>query len=264
MNVIILFLSYIGRIFILLAHELGSTFLFFLTGFLNIFTYPFQFKKIIQQVYFIGAKSFFVIVFIGLFTGMVLGLQGYYALSMVGSEGFLGSGIALSLIRELGPALGSIMVIGRAGSSMAAEIGIMRITEQIDALYTMDINPVKYLFSPRIVASLISFPILISLFDIVGIFGGYLTGVVLLGVDPGSFISRMITMVKMDDILGGYYKAFIFGALVVTICCYQGYFVHTRKEGFGARGVSFATTSAVVISCVTVLVADYVITSLLV
>jgi phospholipid/cholesterol/gamma-HCH transport system permease protein len=263
MNILSNALIYIGDISIFLVHELGAIFLFFLKGFLYIFTYPFQIKKIVQQVYFIGVKSFFVIVLIGMFTGMVMALQGYYVLIKVGSEGLLGAGVALALIRELGPVLGSFMIVGRAGSSMAAEIGIMRITEQIDALFTMNINPVKYLFSPRIVASVISFPLLIALFDVVGIFGGYMVGVYLLGVDPGAFMSKMITMVTIEDVRGGFYKAFIFGAVVVTICCYQGYFVHMRREAFGAKGVSFATTSAVVISCVAILALDYVITSFL-
>lgn len=263
MNTLLLPVLYLGRISIFLTHELGSMFIFFINGFLYIFTYPFQIKKIVQQVYFIGVKSFFVIILIGIFTGMVMALQGYYVLIKVGSEGLLGAGVALALIRELGPVLGAIMIVGRAGSSMAAEIGIMRITEQIDALYTMAINPVKYLFSPRIVAALISFPLLIALFDVVGIFGGYMVGVLLLGVDPGAFVSKMITMVTIEDIRGGFYKAFIFGATVVTVCCYQGYFVHTRREAFGAKGVSFATTSAVVLSCVIILATDYVITSFL-
>ncbi|MDY6820441.1 MAG: ABC transporter permease [Deferribacterota bacterium] len=255
--------SVLGRASITFVHELGAMFLFSLNGVYNIFIYPFQIKKILQQVYFVGVKSFLVIVLIGLFTGMVMALQGYAVLSKVGTEGLLGAGVALALIKELGPVLGSIMIVGRAGSSMAAEIGIMRITEQIDALFTMDINPIKYIFSPRIVASLIAFPLLIALFDVVGILGGYLTGVILLGVDPGAFVSKMLTWVTMDDVMESFYKAFLFGMLVVVICCYQGFFVHKRKEVFGARGVSFATTSAVVISCVVILAADYVITSFL-
>ncbi len=263
MNTILFPILYIGHGTLFIIHELGSMFIFFINGVSQIVTYPFQIKKIVQQVYFIGVKSFLVIALIGAFTGMVMALQGYYVLAKVGTEGLLGAGVALALIKELGPVIGSIMIVGRAGSSMAAELGIMRITEQIDALYTMDINPIKYLFAPRIVASLISFPLLIALFDVVGIFGGYMVGVLLLNVDPGAFISKMITMVAIEDINEGFCKAFIFGALVVTICCYQGYFVHTRKEIFGAKGVSFATTSAVVLSCVAILAMDYVITSLL-
>ncbi|GAB6887022.1 ABC transporter permease [Desulfothermus okinawensis JCM 13304] len=237
--------------------------MFFLKGIVYSITPPFQVKKILQQIYFIGFKSIFVISLVGLFTGMVLGLQGYYTLVKFGSEGVLGAAVALSIIRELGPVLTAIMVIGRAGSAMAAEIGIMRITEQIDALETMNINSIRYLFSPRMLASLLCFPFLTSLFDVIGIIGGYISGVLLLGIDSGTYFSRMENLVDMKDIMGGFYKAIVFGILVVTICCYQGYFVNKRKDGFGARGVSFATTNAVVISCVLVLVGDYVLTSFL-
>lgn len=243
--------------------KLGSMFLFLIYGIVFIFKYPFQFQKTIHQIYFIGVKSIFVIILVGLFTGMVLGLQLYYTLVKFGSEGVLGGAIALSLIREMGPVLTAIMIIGRAGSAMAAEIGIMRISEQIDALDTMDINPVRYLFSPRITASLVSFPLLTAMFDVIGIIGGYLTGVLLLGINSGIYFSRMESLVQMTDIMGGFYKAITFGLMVVTICCYQGFFVHKRKEGFGAKGVSFATTSAVVLSCVLVLITDYVLTSFL-
>lgn len=257
------FLALLGRWFIFLLRELGGISLFFVQGFSSVFKYPFQLRKILQQIYFIGVKSVFVIVLVALFTGMVMGLQLYYTLVKFGSEGVLGAAVALSIIRELGPVLTAIMVIARAGSAMAAEIGIMRITEQIDALVTMDVNPLRYLFSPRIVAALVSFPLLTALFDVVGILGGYVTGVWLLGINPGIYFSRMQDMVVMADILGGFYKSLVFGVLVVTICCYQGFYVHKRSQGFGAKGVSLATTSAVVISCVAILVFDYVLTSFL-
>jgi phospholipid/cholesterol/gamma-HCH transport system permease protein len=255
--------AWLGRNAIQLIKELGAVFLFFLRGLVLIFQYPFQIRKIIQQIYFIGVKSIFVILLVGIFTGMVLGLQGYYTLVKFGSEGVLGGMVALSIIRELGPVLTAIMIIGRAGSAMAAEIGIMRISEQIDALVTMDISPIRYLFSPRIVASVVSFPLLTALFDVIGIIGGYLSGVLLLGVNSGIYVSRMEGLVGMNDIVGGFYKALGFGLIVVTICCYQGFYVHTRREGFGAKGVSLATTSAVVISSVCVLITDYVMTSFL-
>jgi phospholipid/cholesterol/gamma-HCH transport system permease protein len=156
------------------------------------------------------------------------------------------------------------MVIGRAGSAMAAEIGIMRISEQIEALETMDINPIRFLVSPRIAAALISFPLLTALFDVIGIFGGYLTGSVLLGISPGIYFSKVESSVLTKDITGGFYKSLAFAIVVVTICCFQGYFTHTQTEGFGAKGVSLSTTSAVVISCVLVLVVDYVMTSFLI
>jgi len=200
---------------------------------------------------------------IGLFTGMVLGLQGYYTLVKFGSEGLLGAAVSLSIIRELGPVLTAIMLTGRAGSSMAAEIGIMRISEQIDALITMDINPMRFLIAPRLVASLLCFPLLTALFDVIGILGGYLTGVILLGINPGVYFDRIDAAVELTDVTGGFVKSLVFALLVAAICCYEGYFTHTRPGGFGAKGVSLATTAAVVLSCVTILVADYVLTSFL-
>jgi len=253
----------LGRLTIFFIQEMGRLGSFFFNGFLHIFSLPLQISKVVQQVYFIGMKSILVICLTGAFTGMVLGLQGYYTLSKFGSEGLLGAAVALSLIRELGPVLTAIMVIGRAGSAMAAEIGIMRISEQIDALDTMDINPIRFLVSPRIAASLISFPLLTAIFVVIGIWGGYLSGSVLLGLNPGVYMSRVESGIVMDDLMGGFIKSLVFAVVVVTICCYQGYYTHTRAEGYGAKGVSLSTTSAVVISCVLVLVSDYVLTSFL-
>jgi phospholipid/cholesterol/gamma-HCH transport system permease protein len=227
------------------------------------FSIPVQIKKTVQQVFFIGVKSIFVILLVSVFTGMVLGLQGYYTLVKFGSEGLLGAAVALSLIRELGPVLTALMIIGRAGSSMAAEIGIMRISEQIDALDTMDINPLRFLVSPRIAASLISFPLLTAIFDVVGILGGWVTGVLLLGLNSGIYFHRIEGAVVMADVTGGFMKAFGFALVVSTICCYQGYFTHMRPGGFGAKGVSLSTTAAVVMSCVVVLAVDYALTSFL-
>jgi phospholipid/cholesterol/gamma-HCH transport system permease protein len=256
-------LSSLGRLTISLCWEIGSIAVFFFKGFILIFSLPFQFIKIVHQVFFIGTKSLLVICLTGAFTGMVLGLQGYYTLVKFGSEGLLGAAVALSLIRELGPVLTAIMIIGRAGSAMAAEIGIMRISEQIDALETMDINPIRFLVSPRMAASLLSFPILTAVFDVIGIFGGYVSGSLLLGINPGIYFSRVESSVMMEDVSGGFTKSIVFALLVATICCYQGFFTHTREEGFGAKGVSLSTTSAVVISSVLVLVTDYALTSFL-
>jgi phospholipid/cholesterol/gamma-HCH transport system permease protein len=155
-----------------------------------------------------------------------------------------------------------IMIIARAGSSMTAEIGILRISEQIDALYTMRIDPLGYLISPRIAASIISFPLLTALFDIVGIIGGYFTGVMLLGVNAGAYLYQSQASVTIDDIMGSFIKTLVFAVGVSTICCYQGYFTHMR-DTFGAKSVSLSTTSAVVLSCVLVLVGNYVMTSFL-
>ncbi len=257
------FLAGLGRMALAPIQELGRVAIFFFQGVLHLFSMPLQAEKIIDQVYFIGMKSVFVVCLTGAFTGMVLGLQGYYTLVQFGSEGMLGAAVALSLVREMGPVFTAIMVTARAGSAMAAEIGIMRISEQIDALETMDINPTRFLFSPRLGAALISFPFLTAIFNVVGIIGGYLTGSLLLGIKSGIYFSRVESSVLMKDLNGGFIKAVCFAAIVVTICCYQGYTTHMRKEGFGAKGVSLSTTSAVVISCVMILVADYVLTSFL-
>lgn len=256
-------LSAIGRRAISVNLEMGRMVIFLLRGFLHIFSLPFQISKIIHQVYFIGMKSVFVICLTGAFAGMVLGLQGYYTLVKFGSEGLLGAAVALTLIRELGPVLTAIMIVARAGSAMAAEIGIMRISEQIDALETMDINPIRFMISPRIAAGLISFPFLTAIFDVVGIFGGYVTGSLLLGISPGIYLARVESSVVMGDITGGFIKSIVFAIVVITICCFQGFYTHTRAKGYGAEGVSYSTTNAVVFSCVMVLVADYVLTSFL-
>jgi phospholipid/cholesterol/gamma-HCH transport system permease protein len=253
----------LGNITIFLIAEMGKMFLFLARAFFLIFYRPFRIFKIVAQIYFIGTKSLFVICLTATFTGMVLGLQGYYTLVQFGSEGLLGTAVALSLIRELGPVLAAIMVTARAGSSMAAEIGIMRISEQIDALKTMDINPIKFMVSPRIAAAVISLPLLTAIFDVVGIIGGYISGTLLLGINSAAYFSRVESSVLMQDITGGFIKSIVFAFLITTICCFQGYYTHTRRHGFGAEGVSYSTTSAVVLSCVLILVADYVLTSLL-
>jgi phospholipid/cholesterol/gamma-HCH transport system permease protein len=255
--------NWLGKVFINFICELGAFAIFFGHAIALFFYLPLQINKAIQQVFFIGARSILIILLVGLFTGMVLGLQGYYTLVKFGSEGVLGAAVALSLIRELGPVMTALMVVARAGSSIAAEIGIMRISEQIDALDTMDINPIRFLVTPRIVASAISFPLLTAIFDVIGIIGGYLSGVVLLGINSGIYFNRIETSVVMQDVSGGFIKALAFGLIVSAVCCYQGYFTHMRPGGFGAKGVSLATTSAVVISSVLVLIVDYVLTSFL-
>ncbi len=245
--------------------SLGRIFLFFISGVTGIFGAPFQFLKILDHTWFIGAKSIFVIVLTGLFTGMVLGLQGYYSLVKFGSEAALGSAVSLTLIRELGPVFCAIMITARAGSAMAAEIGVMRISEQIDALVTMHINPIRFVFSPRIVAAIISFPLLTALFDVVGIFGGFLSGSVMLGINRAVYMDKVINSVQMVDINGGFLKSLVFAIIVTTICCYRGYYTHlSGKGGFGAKGVSMSTTSSVVQSCIFILISDYIITFFLV
>ena len=243
--------------------NLGAMAIFFFRALVLVF-HPKQFLAIVQQVYFIGAKSAQIVMLVGFFTGMVLGLQLYHVLVKFGSVGVLGTAVALSLIREMGPVLTAIMITARAGSAMTAEIGIQRISEQIDALSTMRIDPLGYLISPRVAAAIISFPILTTFFDLVGIIGAWFSGCLLLGVNSGTYFYRIVASTQMEDIMGGYYKSIVFGLLVVTICCFQGFFTHMRTDSFGAKSVSLSTTSAVVISCVMILISDYVVTSFIV
>ena len=251
-----------GRTAIRWINNLGASVIFLLLAFIQILR-PRQLRKVIQQVYYIGAKSMMISLLIGLFTGMVLGLQSYYALVKFGAQGALGTLVGLSLVRELGPVLTAIMITARAGSAITAEIGIMRISEQIDALQTMRIDPLRYLIIPRITASIISFPLLTVLFDLIGILGGYISGVILLGANSGTYFYRVQTDMDIKDIIDGFIKSLVFAVVVSTVCCYQGYFAHMREDSHGAKAVGLATTSAVVLSCVFILVSDYVVTSLL-
>lgn len=237
---------------------LGNFLLFLLTAMLYAVTPPYKPRLLIRQVRTIGAESFFLVGLIGLFTGMVLGLQGYNTLRRFGSEGALGTVVALVLVRELGPVLAALMVAARAGSAMAAELGSMQATEQIDALSVMAINPVQYLVSPRVLAGVISFPLLTSIFDVIGIWGGWAVGVGLMGAPSGPFFNGIAQNMSAHDIATGIYKALVFGLVVMWVCCYKGY--HAVRM---ATGVSRATTEAVVLSSVLILVWDYFLTSIL-
>lgn len=252
----------IGQTVISWVNNLGAAAIFLFMALLQTFRRK-QFSKTVHQVYYIGARSITIIMLVSLFTGMVLGLQSNHALSKFGAQGAVGSLVALSLIMELGPVLTAIMITARAGSAIAAEIGIQRISEQIDALHTMQINPMRYLISPKITAAIISFPILTTVFDLIGILGGYISGVLLLGLNAGVYWHSTQVYVVMSDITNGIIKSIVFAVIVATVCCYQGYFAHMRRDSHGAQAVGLATTSAVVLSCVLILVSDYVVTSLL-
>ncbi|MHB8909088.1 MAG: MlaE family ABC transporter permease [Syntrophales bacterium] len=253
----------IGRAVISWVDNLGASAIFLLLAFLRVLRSK-QLIKIVQQVYYIGARSSLIIILVSFFTGMVLGLQSYHALVKFGAQGALGTLVALTLVRELGPVLTAIMITARAGSAITAEIGIQRISEQIDALDTMRIDPLRYLITPRITASIISFPLLTALFDLVGIIGGYVSGVLLLGANASTYVYRVQTSMDMKDVTDGLIKGVVFAVIVSTVCCYQGYFTHMRTDSHGAKAVGLSTTSAVVLSCVLILVSDYVVTSLLI
>ncbi len=238
----------------LMAVFLGKAFLYSVMPPLKVFL-------LMKQIRFIGTQSLLIILLTGLFAGMVMGLQGFRILSRVGSEAFLGPMVALPLIKELGPVFAGLMVTGRAGSSIAAEIGIMRISNQIDALELMGLNPFRYLVVPNLLAGIIALPLLTAIFDVIGIFGGYLVGVHLLGLEGGIYFGEMASHINPEDILEGIYKSLCFGVIIAWVCCYKGYY--TERWGHGAEGVSKATTRAVVFSSVYILIWDYFMTSVL-
>ena len=254
----------LGGEFLYLLENIGRSGMFFGSAVAASFRPPYSLYAIVRQIYFIGTRSTTVIMIVGLFTGMVLGLQGYHNLKQFGSEELLGSAVALSLIQELGPVLTALMVIGRAGSAICAEIGIMRHSEQIDALECMAIDPIKYLVAPKFAAALISLPVLSFIFCVVGIFGGYLAGVVLLDVSSGSYFQGMYKSVEWADIRLCGIKSLVFGLLIVWITTVKGFYLHLSRTGvYGAEGVSRITTDAVVLASVTILVWDYLIGSLI-
>lgn len=249
----------IGAFVIFVIGETGRMGIFLAEAVFLIPFPPYLFGRVIKQINFIGVKTTLVILLTGTFTGMVLALQIYFTLSNFGAESRLGPIVALSLIKELGPVICALMVTGRAGSALSAEIGIMRITEQIDALDTMALNPYKYLIVPNLIAGIISLPLLNFIFVFVGVWGGYTVGVGLMGLSSGTYFGGIRDFVDSADILEGIYKSLSFGILITWISCYKGYFT-----GYGAEGVSKSTTQAVVMSSVTILIWDYFLTSILV
>lgn len=251
-------LAQIGRFALNQLAEMGRMFIFLVSALLLAFRPPAKLALIVYHVKTIGVDSLSVVVLSGFFTGMVMGFQGYYSLRQFNAESWLGSAAALGLLRELGPVLSAFMVTGRTGSAMAAELGTMRATEQIDALYSMAVDPVKYLVSPRLIASLIAMPMLTAIFDVVGIYGAYLIGVGLLGVSSGHYFSGMESSVVFKDVYSGFVKSVSFGLILTWVCCYKGF--HAPPM---ATGVSRATTESVVLSFVLILVWDYFLTSVM-
>ena len=247
-----------GRLTLRILREMGRMGSFLLTALLSFSFPPFYLAQALRRIDFIGARSLLLIIFTGAFTGMVVALQGHIALRRFGGEELIGPGVGLILIRELGPVLSALMITGRAGSALTAEIGIMRITEQIDALEVMAISPLKYLVSPIVLAAIITFPLLNAIFIVIGIYGGYVVGVKLLGVSAGAYFTQMASAVNSEDIWISIYKALSFGVIVSWVCCYKGF--HADR---GAEGVSHATTQAVVMCSVLILVWDYFLGSVL-
>ena len=248
----------VGRRVISWAGQAGRASLFLFATLRRVGQRPWRIRVLIEHMHFIGNRSFGIVALTSAFTGMVLALQGYHALVRFGSEGFLGPLVALSLIRELGPVLAALMITARAGSAIAATIATMRISEQVDALLVMAVDPLHYLVVPRFLAAVIVVPMLAAAFSLIGIGAAYLLATAVLGVDGGTFVANLRASVTWSDVSGGVWKSVVFGLFIAWICCFQGY----QARG-GAMGVGSATTTAVVAVSVLVLVSDYVMTALL-
>ena len=251
-----------GRFTLNAFHEIGRFSLFTARAILSLWRLRAFPAKVARAIFDMGVRCTPIILTVGCFTGLVLGLQGYYTLARFGSEYALGATVGISLVTELGPVLAALMIVGQAGSAMAAELGIQRNSEQIDALETMGINPLGFLVGPRLLAALLVFPIHTAFFDLIGILGGYLSGVALLGQEPGVYWQSVRSGVPFDKILQGLTKSIVFGFTVVAVCTYEGFNTHRRSTEVGARGVSQSTTRAVVYSSIAVLALDYVLTAL--
>lgn len=254
----------LGRYSLSIVHELGDFALFTGQAFSSALGARRLGRRIVRAGFEQGVRCLPVILIVGMFTGLVLGLQGYYVLNRFGSESLLGTLVSLSLVRELGPALAALMLVGQAGSALAAELGIQRNTEQIAALETMGVSSHAYLVAPRLLAALVVYPMQTALFVTVGLWGGSLSGSLLLGLEPGVYWSSAENAVKSQDVRECLIKAATFGLLTIALCAYHGFNAHRCSSATGARAVSASTTRAVVQSSIIVLAADYVITSFLV
>jgi phospholipid/cholesterol/gamma-HCH transport system permease protein len=251
-------LERIGRAAIRTVEDAGRMVLLMLDAFGWLLRPPWRVGVTLKQMEFVGVQSLFVVILTGAFTGGVLALQSYHAFRLFTAETLVGVAVALSMTRELGPVLTSLMVAARAGSAMAAELGTMRITEQIDALATMAVSPVSYLVAPRLVAGVLMVPLLTIICMAVGIVGGYLVGVGILGIPGGTYVARMWEAVYLEDFMHGLIKSVVFGLLLSLIGCYKGFYTTG-----GAEGVGRSTTEAVVLASISILVFNYFLTALL-
>lgn len=251
------FLRGLGKPLVNFFSRLGSLTIFIAQSLYNCITPPFYFKLLGKQFMDIGFYSLPVVGLTTVFAGMVIALQSYTGFARFGAESAVASVVLISVTRELAPVLSGLMVAGRIGAAMAAEIGTMRVTEQIDALVTLSTNPFKYLVAPRIIAGVIVLPILVFIGDIIGIFGGYIVGVYKLGFNPANYINSTLQNMETLDIVSGLVKAAVFGFIITLMGCYNGY-----KSKGGAQGVGEATTNAVVSASILILVFNYIITEL--
>ncbi len=251
------FLRLIGQVVLGFFSIVGRVSLFALTGVSHIFRPPFFPRLVLRQMIEIGYYSLPVVGLTAIFTGMVLALQSYTGFSRFSAESAIPNVVVLSITRELGPVLAGLMVAGRIGAAMAAELGTMRVTEQIDALTTLSTNPFKYLIAPRLLAGLSMLPILVLVADLIGVLGGYLVSVHLLDFNATTYLRNTWNFVESPDIISGLVKAAVFGFLISLMGCYHGYY----SKG-GAQGVGQATTNAVVSAAILILSFNYVITAL--
>ena len=233
----------------------GRLFAFLGCALKHIFTPPFFYKNTLQQFLSIGYYSLPVVGLTTFFTGMVLALQSYTGFTRFNAESAISAVVTLSITRELAPVLAGLMVAGRVGDSIAAEIGTMRVTEQIDALSTLSVSPYKYLVAPRIIAGTLMLPILVLIGDIIGILGGYVVSIHVLGFSPSNYLSQSWDILQFMDVFSGIVKAAFFGFIVTLMGCYHGY-----NSGRGAQGVGIATTNAVVSSSILILIFNYLLT----
>ena len=218
---------------------------------------PFYGKQLLKQIIDIGYYSLPVVGLTTLFSGMVLALQSYTGFARFSAEDTVATVVVLSMTRELGPVLAGLMVAGRIGASIAAEIGTMRVTDQIDALETLSTRPMQYLVGPRIIAGTICLPVLVLIGDIIGVFGGYLVGIYKLGFNSSIYLSKTLEYLELSDVILGLIKAAVFGFIIALMGCYHGY-----NSDRGAEGVGKATTNAVVSASILILIANYTVTAL--
>ena len=257
MNAVLDFIATVGRAVLGACRATGHLTLFALEGLSHLFRPPFYLRAFLRAMLEIGFLSLPVVALTAVFTGMVLALQSSTGLARFSAESGVANLVVLSVTRELGPVMAGLMVAGRVGAAMAAEIGTMRVTDQIDALTTLSTNPMKYLVAPRLLAGLIALPLLVLVADILGVLGGFIISTLKLGYNTGIYLNNTINFLQTEDVVSGLVKAAMFGFLVSLVGCYHGY----NSKG-GAQGVGAATTSAVVAASVLILAFDYVLTEL--
>jgi phospholipid/cholesterol/gamma-HCH transport system permease protein len=252
------FLAHLGRVVLALFAEAGRASLFLRDALLQGLSPPFYPRQLLLQMLRIGYFSLPVVGLTAFFTGGVLALQIYIGSSRFNAESLVSSIVALGITRELGPVLAGLMVAGRVSAAIAAELGTMRVTEQIDALTTLSTNPFRYLVAPRLLAALITIPLLVGIADTIGIMGGYVVGTSSLGFNGAAYLKNTVDFLEFDDVFSGLIKAAVFGFIIALMGCYHGF----NSKG-GAQGVGRATTNAVVSASILILAANYVLTSLL-